>query len=72
MDGIKTLGHIKRKHPLVEVIMLTAHANTDVVLSSLGMGAYDFLTKPAEIDQIIRKIEDAVARRKRNLEPPTV
>lgn len=68
MDGIKTLGRIKSMHPLVEVIMLTAHANTDIVISSLGMGAYDYLTKPAEIGEIVRKIKDAAERRQRNMD----
>jgi len=63
MDGIKTLGRLKSMHPMVEVIMLTAHADTDIVISSLGMGAFDYLTKPVEIDTIVRKIEDAAHRR---------
>lgn len=68
MDGIKTLGEIKRLHPLVEVVMLTAHANTDIVISSLAMGAFDYLMKPVDMDELVRKIEDAAQRRKRNLE----
>jgi len=68
MDGIKTLGRIKSQHPQVEVIMLTALANTDTVLSSLAMGAFDYLMKPAEIDDIVQKIKDAAKQRKRNLE----
>lgn len=68
MDGIKTLGEIKRLYPLVEVVMLTAHANTDIVISSLAMGAFDYLIKPADVDELVRKIEDAAARRKHGLE----
>ena len=67
MDGIKTLGEIRRMHPQVAVIMLTAHANTDIVISSLAMGAYDYLQKPADMDDLIGKIEDAAQRRQRNL-----
>jgi len=66
MDGIKVLGSIKRDHPMVEVIMLTGHANTDIVISSLAMGAFDYLIKPTEISEIIAKIEDAAERRKKN------
>lgn len=68
MDGIKTLQHIKREHPLVEVVMLTAHANTDIVISSLAMGAFDYLLKPVKVDELVAKIGDAVARRRSNLE----
>lgn len=68
MDGIKTLGRLKSMHPMVEVIMLTAHADTDIVISSLGMGAFDYLTKPVEIDGIVQKIEDAARRRQSNMD----
>ncbi|MEZ7196196.1 response regulator [Pseudodesulfovibrio karagichevae] len=65
MDGIKTLSAIKRRHPEVEVVMLTAHANTDIVISSLAMGAFDYVLKPAEVEELVRKIDDA-ARTKRS------
>lgn len=68
MDGIKTLGKIKRQHPLVEVVMLTGHANADIVISSLAMGAFDYLMKPADMGDLVRKIEDAAMKRQRNLE----
>ncbi|BCS89749.1 response regulator [Pseudodesulfovibrio sediminis] len=67
MDGIKTLSALKRSHPLVEVIMLTAHANTDIVISSLAMGAFDYLLKPVELEKLVLKIEDAAFQRKKNL-----
>ena len=67
MDGIMTLGELKKAHPSVEVLMLTAHAKSDLVISSLGMGAYDYLMKPAEIGELTKKIEDAVHRRRKTL-----
>ncbi|WP_338666569.1 response regulator [Pseudodesulfovibrio methanolicus] len=66
MDGIKTLRAIKRRHPEVEVVMLTAHANTDIVISSLAMGAFDYLLKPADVEELGRKIEDAAMRKRSN------
>ena len=66
MDGIKTLSAIKRRHPEVEVVMLTAHADTDIVISSLAMGAFDYLMKPADVDELVRKIEDAAIRKRSN------
>jgi DNA-binding NtrC family response regulator len=66
MDGIKTLSAIKRQHPDVEVVMLTAHANTDIVISSLAMGAFDYLMKPADVEELVRKIEDAAMRKRSN------
>ncbi|WP_319584055.1 response regulator [uncultured Pseudodesulfovibrio sp.] len=66
MDGIKTLSAIKRQHPEVEVVMLTAHADTDIVISSLAMGAFDYLLKPADLEELVRKIEDAAMRKRSN------
>ena len=69
MDGIRTLQEIKRRHPRVEVVMLTAHANTDIVISSLAMGAFDYLLKPVNLDALTTKIKNAAMRSKHNLEP---
>jgi DNA-binding NtrC family response regulator len=66
MDGIKTLSAVKRRHPEAEVVMLTAHANTDIVISSLAMGAFDYLMKPADVEELVRKIEDAAMRKRSN------
>jgi DNA-binding NtrC family response regulator len=68
MDGINTLSAIKRNHPEVEVVMLTAHADTDIVISSLAMGAFDYLLKPANVEELVRKIEDAAMRKKSDSE----
>jgi len=59
MDGVQTLKEIKYRHPLVEVIMLSAHADMDVAISGMEMGAFDYLLKPAIIDEVLYKIQDA-------------
>ncbi|XPV75899.1 MAG: response regulator [Desulfovibrio sp.] len=68
MDGVKTLGEIKRLYPHIEVVMLTAHANTDTVISSIAMGAFDYLMKPVSVDDLVQKIGDAYLQRKKNLD----
>lgn len=59
MDGIEALREIKRRHPLVEVIMLTGHANTEVAVQGMELGAFDYLMKPMDIDELLYKVEDA-------------
>ena len=59
MDGIETLKEIKSKHPLVEVIMLTAHATVEPAIEGMKLGAFDYLLKPAEIDELVDKIKKA-------------
>jgi DNA-binding NtrC family response regulator len=64
MDGIETLKAIKRRFPLVEVIMLTGHGTVESAVEGLKSGATDYLTKPADVDELIEKAEQAFARRK--------
>ena len=59
MDGITLLREIKKFNPLIEVIMLTGHASLEVALEGMRFGAFDYLMKPAEIDELLYKIEDA-------------
>ena len=64
MDGIATLREIKRLHPIVEVIMLTGHATVDSAVEGLKSGAVDYVMKPCEIDDLIKKAEEAFDKRK--------
>jgi len=66
MDGIATLQEIKRHHPLVEVIMLTGHVDVDVAIHGMEIGAFDYLMKPTDIDELLFKIQDA--HRKRSIQ----
>lgn len=59
MDGIETLTALKAAHPLVEVVMLTGHADFDAAVKGLEKGAFDYLMKPMEIDELLYKLEDA-------------
>ncbi len=63
MDGIATLKAIKRDFPLVEVIMLTGHATVESAVDGLKSGAVDYLMKPASIEDLIEKSEDAFEKR---------
>ena len=64
MDGVETLRAIKRRFPLVEVIMLTGHGTVESAVAGLKSGAIDYLMKPADINDLLEKAEEAFARRK--------
>lgn len=68
MDGIQTLREIKQRHPLVEVIMLTGHASMEVAIEGMELGAFDYLMKPIDIDELIYKIQDANQKRQNHLQ----
>ncbi len=63
MDGIRALREIKERYPLTEVIMLTGHANVEVAIHGMELGAFDYLMKPMAIDDLLYKIQDACKRK---------
>jgi len=63
MDGIETLRQMKRKYPLMEVIMLTGHASMEAAIEGMEIGAFDYLMKPIDIDDLMYKIEDAYKKK---------
>ncbi len=63
MDGVTTLREIKSRFPMVEVIMLTGHATVESAIEGLKAGAVDYLMKPADIEEIIQKAQNAFLRR---------
>jgi DNA-binding NtrC family response regulator len=64
MDGVSILKEIKKRFPLVEVIMLTGHATVESAVDGLKSGATDYLMKPADIDELVSKAEEAFSKRK--------
>ena len=63
MDGIETLKVIKKEFPLTEVIMLTGHATAKTGIDGMKLGAYDYLMKPCDIEELIGKVEGAAQRK---------
>ena len=59
MDGVETLREIKKLSPDTEVIMLTGHATLSSGTQAMREGAYDYLMKPCDIDDLVEKIKEA-------------
>jgi len=64
MDGLAVLQEIKKNHPLIEVIMLTGHATVETAVEGMKKGAYDYLMKPCEIDELLAKVRAAAGRKR--------
>jgi len=67
MDGIETLKKMKAAYPLIEVVMLTAHATVESAIEGMKFGAFDYLMKPCGMEQLMDKVKQA-ARKKRDHE----
>jgi len=63
LTGIDTLREMKRIRPLTEVIMLTGHATVETAIEGMKLGAFDYLMKPTEIDDLVDKINKAQKRK---------
>ena len=59
MDGITVLEKIKKMAPETEVIMLTGHGAVDSGIQAMRMGAFDYLLKPCDIEDLTEKIREA-------------
>ncbi|MDM8525537.1 response regulator [Desulfococcaceae bacterium HSG8] len=63
MGGIEVLREIKKRFPLVEVIMLTGHGTTETAVEGMKLGAFDYLLKPADFQGLVEKLEGAIKRK---------
>jgi DNA-binding NtrC family response regulator len=64
LDGIETLREIKKAYPVTEVVMLTGHATVESAIEGMRFGAYDYLMKPCEIEQLMTKVEEATKKKR--------
>ena len=59
MDGIEVLRVFKKMVPDLPVIMLTGHGTETAAREGLEMGAFDYLTKPCDLEELVKKIRAA-------------
>ena len=69
MDGIDILKTVKRDNPDVPVVIISGHGNIEIAVAEIKQGAYDFIEKPFNIDQlmvVIRRAMEASRLRREN------
>jgi len=62
-SGVETLKEIKNSWPITEVIMLTGHGAVETAIEGMKLGAYDYLIKPTETEDLSQKITSAYQRK---------
>ena len=60
MDGIDILKKVKSDYPEVPVVIISGHGNIEIAVAAIKQGAYDFIEKPFNIDQLLVVIRRAM------------
>jgi DNA-binding NtrC family response regulator len=63
MSGVDVLAEIRKINPEVEVIIMTGYASVDTAKEIMRLGAYDYMLKPYDTEQLVEKIEAAFDRK---------
>ena len=63
MDGLTALGHILKDWPDTQVILLSGHADMQLAVQAIEEGAFGYLMKPVDFEDLLFKIEDAATQR---------
>ncbi len=66
MDGIEVLKVLKKMDPELMVVMLTGHGSEKASKEGIRYGAYDYLTKPCDLQELLEKIREAYRNRKKS------
>lgn len=62
MDGIELLRRMRRDFPSVAVVLLTGHASVELGVQGMDLGAFEYLLKPIELDDLLDTVRRAVAQ----------
>ena len=68
MDGLEVLDHIRNSRSNLPVILLTGHPTVENALAGMKKGAFEYLMKPPDIDDLVRSIRKAFQSRRRRIE----
>ncbi len=62
MDGIEVLEQIREKYPDTAVVMISGHGDLDTAVESMRKGAYDYISKPPDLNRLINTVRNALDR----------
>ena len=72
LGGIEALEKIKTENPLIEIVMISGHANVDMAVKAVKLGAFDFLEKPLSLEKILTVCRNAITVKKLKEENKTL
>jgi len=72
IDGLQVLKAVKEHNMETNVVLITAHASVESAVSAVRGGAYDYVTKPFEIDEILLTVQKALSSKRLSPQDPVV
>jgi len=60
MDGLTLLGHVQKEYPNVQTVVVSAYGDMDNIRAAMNRGAFDFLTKPMDFQDVAITIDKAL------------
>lgn len=63
MNGIELLERVKEKYPSVEVLVITGYGSIDAAVEAMKKGAYEYIAKPFNLDELIIKVKNLHERK---------
>ncbi|MDZ7847519.1 MAG: sigma-54 dependent transcriptional regulator [Owenweeksia sp.] len=63
MDGLEVLDRIQEKHPDTAVIMISGHGDLETAVDSMKKGAYDYISKPPDLNRLLSTVRNALDKR---------
>ena len=61
MDGLELLRRLRKEYPRMAVVLLTGHASVELGVQGIELGAFEYLLKPVELDDLLDTVRRAVA-----------
>ena len=68
MDGLSLLKEIRRRHPSVDVVVMTAYASIETAIATMREGAYDYIIKPFRTDEVLLLLARVEEKRRLQVE----
>lgn len=64
MDGVEVLEAVKKIKPEIPIVMISGHGDLDTAVNTMRLGAYDYISKPPDLNRLLNTIRNALDRKK--------
>ncbi|MGB1370369.1 MAG: sigma-54-dependent transcriptional regulator [Flavobacteriaceae bacterium] len=64
MDGVEVLQAVKKIKPEIPIVMISGHGDLDTAVNTMRLGAYDYISKPPDLNRLLNTIRNALDRKK--------